>query len=74
MLPPLPPLQKSALPEHPQDISLHPKCVLCVPHPLPEDLRVVVAAWERLPEAVKSSIAHSISDEQGATTQCHIHL
>jgi len=50
------PLQKSAIPEHQHDISLHSKCALCVPHPLPEALRVVVAAWERLPEAVKTGI------------------
>ena len=54
-------LQKPALSEHPQDISLHPKCALCVPHPLPEDLRVVVAAWESLPAAVKAGILAMIN-------------
>ena len=49
-------LPTSALSEHPQDISLHPKCALCVPHHLPEDLRVVVAAWESLPDAVQMGI------------------
>ena len=50
------PLQKPALPEHPHDISLHQKCALCVPHSLPDDLCMVVAAWESLPDAVKTGI------------------
>jgi hypothetical protein len=43
------------LPVHQHDICLHEKCAYSV-HALPEDLALVVAAWNSLPEGVKVGI------------------
>lgn len=50
------PGQKPTLSEHQNNTSLHQKCATCVPHPLPDDLRPVVDAWDSLPAAVKAGI------------------
>jgi hypothetical protein len=41
--------------EHSHSTFLHEKCVICVSN-LPDDLALVVEAWDRLPEAVKVGI------------------
>ena len=41
--------------EHPNDIFLHEKCVICVSH-IPDDLAMVVRMWDSLPTAVKAGI------------------
>ena len=45
--------------EHPNDISLHEKCVTCVHQTeavFPDDLREVIDAWGYLPDAIKTGI------------------
>ncbi len=49
--------QKNALSIQNQDISEHPKCATYVQQNLPDDLAVVVSAWDSLPEKVKDRIA-----------------
>jgi hypothetical protein len=51
--------EKQTFPEHPNDISLHEKCVTCVHQAdafTPDDLGEVIAAWEHIPAAVRAGI------------------
>ena len=46
--------------EHQNNTSLHEKCVICVSD-IPDDLATVVAAWGRLPAAVKAGIVAMVT-------------
>jgi len=46
--------------EHQNDVSWQKKCVICVSD-VPEDLATVVAAWEKLPAAVKAGIVAMVT-------------
>lgn len=63
--------QKPTLSQHTEDVSPHVKCATCVQENqpvLPEDLSLVVAAWDRLPAAVKAGILAMVAASEPGQT------
>jgi hypothetical protein len=57
---PATPGQKDTLSEHPENIILHHEYGICMGD-VPEDLALVIAAWESLPAAVKAGIVAMVT-------------
>lgn len=56
-------VQKDSISTRPQNISLHGEHGICMGD-LPEDLAMVIAAWDHLPAAVKAGIVAMVTVAQ----------